>query len=515
MNSAYGTMIPINTDEHTLSRFGVVVGEEVTINGKKAKVVGCGEGRIWYQDAMTDGSLGDEGIWCDWTAEVVRDDAETFDLDSFSAKVNSACLVIQSGLNIEGSSKDEDESMEGKEEVGEKEMSEGASIVASPKSEEERLFNSLIDFFCVHFSMLMRHLTVPDLYLSWIKRMRSGIQLDAKKKVLRSSFLPDTNSVDLRIDREAAVEARYCSSTTLQDENSLLSSGYFLIQLFRSLKAHSKSKNGLIKPRYFQQSHAFYIRSGYADNAVDMKGPFRNFVSDIASEWWGSTAAHGLALFIPSDTHHSSSVEIQDLPDRFSWIPNPTFTTPFHLRLFRLVGQMIGCFLYSDVQVEILWPRVVWQWLVGKEDEMVPDDYIYFNTAMSSLLHRLSTAKEEDWNAEFGGYQDCLAVLPELLRSEEETEKVIFHLWKLASLSTETMNSQESMDCVPEFENLSLPFELKDMTVKEIQNAFLNSRRPQLDAIREGLYSGDDVLDTSYLIFTICFSDSRRILSVV
>ena len=99
-----------------------------------------------------------------------------------------------------------------------------------------------------------------------------------------------------------------------------LSSGFFITQLYKSLEPTKSGRGGGgvggaggdsggerveggerigdrggererggFPARIFQQNQAFNIRSGYSDNAVDMKGPFRNFLSDVASEWWGTT----------------------------------------------------------------------------------------------------------------------------------------------------------------------------------------------------------------------------------
>jgi len=304
--SIYNSQVSINTDPAALARFGVSVGEKVTVNGIAATVVGTAEGRVWYKEVT--GSLDGDTVWCDWSAPPIRVDEEGFDEERFSSEVNEACQRL---LGIESvCGRVSEEKGHGERRVAEKQENpiEKDEIDTNSGKSGRHLFTAVIEYFSSNLSVVMRHLTVPTHYLLWIKRMRYWIHFEAKKKVLRSSFHPDVSPINIHIDRESAIEARYCTHTDAHDEPSLLSSGFFLMQLYRALKSSTESKHGLFRPQIFQQSHALSIHSGYADNAVDMKGIFRQFLSDVASEWWGSTAAHGLPLFVPSDTKKPISI---------------------------------------------------------------------------------------------------------------------------------------------------------------------------------------------------------------
>ena len=90
--------------------------------------------------------------------------------------------------------------------------------------------------------------------------------------------------------------------------------------------------------------------SGYGDQALDYKGPYRNLFTDITREWWGSSATQGFPLFLPAETQ-SASYDDRTAGDRYSWVPNCSCSNDVYLELYRLIGQLIGCILYSDIQV--------------------------------------------------------------------------------------------------------------------------------------------------------------------
>jgi hypothetical protein len=482
----------LRTDPKSLSRFGVSLGQRVVVNGAVSIVMGCNEGRLWYRE--DGGVMDNEAIWCDWSQPPITEEVDAFDEQTFSYQVNEICQRLfgnRDGDRVSLHDRDavNERTKNEKQEVEEDQIE--MEIDTQNSSNQRDLFHAVIDYFSSNLSVVMRHLCVPIHYLLWIKRMRYWIHFEAKKKVLRSSFHPDLFPTNIHINREIAIEARYCTHTDTMDEASLLTSGFFLLQLFRALKASTEPKNGFFRSQLFQQSHAFSIRSGYADNAVDLKGIFRNFLSDVASEWWGSTAAHGFPLFLPSDTQNQQFSEYQDISDRYSWIPNPQCSLSFHQQLYRLIGQMIGCIIYSNVQVELFWPSVVWKYLIGKELET--DDFLYFNTGMPSLLKRINTMSDEEWSCECGGISDCIDVLPVLLKSEMETERLMTQIRKLAWNCKKTEISLSSSLNYPNDSTLSLysiPPNAREKLCQVITDSFGRYCKFQLDAIRDGLYSG-------------------------
>jgi hypothetical protein len=352
--------------------------------------------------------------------------------------------------------------------------------------------------------------------------MKFGIPLEVKSRVLKSSFLPDATPLNVNIDRDAAAKVRGSKFPHLDKEDKFLQSGFFLTQLFRSLNFSFQmiAAPGRFKPRIFQQSHAFCIRSGYADNAVDMKGPYRNFLSDVASEWWGCNSdgnSTSIPLFVPADTQsyirESLSDPSENVPDRYSWVPNMNCDLSFHHDLYFLIGQLIGSILYADVQAEIMWPRMTWRFLVGQEIEL--SDLRYFNYGFVILLERLKSLTLEEWNDDIGGYQECLDGVTRLLSSDKDVQHVASQLKVLLAKSNDRniltgslSSSSSSSSSLPSLSSTSsssssfsygslcdlvppIPFSLRDELANIVFESFRKKCVCQLESIRSGLYSGD------------------------
>ena len=101
-------------------------------------------------------------------------------------------------------------------------------------------------------------------------------------------------------------------------------------------------------------------------------------------------------------------------------MPNRQCFDNMYLKYYRLIGQLLGCCLYSEVQVccwvlvdfcshfsqfffqvEIFWANSVWNFLSGKN--LTQRDLHGFSVAIFNFLKTLENMNEEQWGAEYGG----------------------------------------------------------------------------------------------------------------
>ena len=354
-------------------------------------------------------------------------------------------------------------------------------------------------------SALSKYICFPRYIAPILTQVAGHLPLEIRRNVLESFQDNADLSIGISINRAEGINSRLRSWTSPDDPieiQSLLKSQYYLVQLFRALKQLDfVFDDGRVSPNLFRSRHAFMIQSGYADNAYDLSGPYRNFMSDLASEWWGSGETHGLPLFVPSDTQSFDTSA--DVSDRFSWIPNRACKSETHLQLYRFIGQLVGCMVIGNVQVEIIWPNLVWKWMIGRE-KIEWSDLGSISVGMVSLLKTMDSLNVDEWSREVGGYLDCFDALPELIKCPSEIERCVTTLKRKISsfasgslgMSTSSLMSLSSSlnkstgSLLLSLTQMDVPYALKNDIIEIICNSFIRSCEPQLNAMRDGLHSG-------------------------
>jgi hypothetical protein len=413
----------------------------------------------------------DHGIWCDWSVPPLPDvPIEIENISHFREMVNEACLGMCAQISQDGEIITK--SMLGKEE----EMS----------SESKSILSSIVDFFSIQLSIVLRHVKLPLHFISHIRQLKFGISFADKKKILKSSFVPHNSPFDLYIDR---TEAMHTHTTPISNENDLTlsSSGTFLSQLFHALKISETSRPSQVihfSPKVFQQLHSFRIQNDM-ESAVDLKGPYRNFLSDLCSEWWGDKK-RCFPLFVQSDGFKSEDGEY----DWCTWVPNLECTRSEHFSFYRLIGQVIGCILYGDVQVELMWSSVTWRFLIGKEVTVF--DFGYFNLGMRRVVEHLISMDEEEWGRDIGGVRECMESLF-LFLPRNDAKELIMRCQSLLEFS-KVITSLSSPVITNEDGDYDFPYMAKEILIRQITLAFQNLCERQLNYIREGLYSSKFIL---------------------
>jgi hypothetical protein len=213
-----------------------------------------------------------------------------------------------------------------------------------------------------------------------------------------------------------------------------------------------------------------------------MKGPYRQFLSDISQDWWGNET---FVLFEAADTLQFH-VEDKDVSDRYSWIPNRRCLHPFHLSLYRLIGQLLGAIVYADVQVEIIWASLVWKSLVKETIQW--KELSSLCMGMPLFLTSLSNMSEEEWESDIGGFLDYIDGVKGILKDPAVLQECLNELKRAIASSSEASSMEGSLNF--SFSEVSIPFSIRDGAIKIFEKYFLRTSEPQLNAIREGLFSG-------------------------
>jgi hypothetical protein len=515
VKTIYGTQIEVFTDPRLMSLYKAKVGDPVPLSmaacvtSSNDVIIGSYAGRLWF-------SGGESGVRCDVSG--ASQFINSLDLEcEISKKSSTSSPWIKEDDSKEsvgdGERKEEESHREEKGETEEEEKSthdEKGEILPRSSQDVTRVGdpsfeNDACRYFEVTLSTLLKYLCFPRYIAPTLTQVAGHLPLEIRRNVLESFQDNSDLSVGISINRAEGMNSRLRSWTSPDDPieiQALLKSQYYLIQLFRALKQLDfVFDDGRVSPNLFRSRHAFMIQSGYADNAYDLSGPYRNFMSDLASEWWGSGETHGLPLFVPSDTQHFDMSA--DVSDRFSWIPNRVCRNDAHLQLYRMIGQLIGCMVIGNVQVEIIWPNIVWKWMIGRE-KVEWKDLGSISTGMVTLLTTLDALTEDQWAAEVGGYLDCLEALPELLKDPAEIERCVTILKRKISSSSGVQSLGLSSSMISLSSSLSkstgslllsltqmdVPFSLKADIIDIIFDSFRRSCEPQLNAMRDGLHSG-------------------------
>jgi len=132
------------------------------------------------------------------------------------------------------------------------------------------------------------------------------------------------------------------------------------------------------------------------EGATDAGGPYRELLSNLVEE----AQSTALPLLIPTPNREQSLSQ-----DRNKWAVNPSATSPRCMRLFELLGALMGLAMRTNHPMAFELPTFVWKLIVGDTPTMSDLAHVDLGTAdlLQKIRHNtdphLRDLDEESWDA--------------------------------------------------------------------------------------------------------------------